>query len=101
MKLLLLVFVSVALCHKFQSPFSKFDIGNYKTQLVEKYDPSVKISATPNLLHETAQYVRVRFEGVQKPSKDDWIGVYSPSDVDVKKTSPVKYKVYPLLLVIL
>lgn len=88
----LLLFVSIALCHKFQSPFSKFDIGNYQTQLVEKYDPNIRISATPNLLHEIAQYVRVNFEGVQKPSKDDWIGVYSPSDVDVKTTSPVKYK---------
>jgi hypothetical protein len=90
--LLVLLFLCAATAHKYKSLFDELDIANYNTRLVEQADPHFKITASPNVLHENAEFVTVVYEGVQNPTKNDWIGVYSPANVDIKNTSPVKYK---------
>jgi hypothetical protein len=48
------------------------------------------------------EWVELTWSGVSTPAETDWIGVYSPSTVDIKKTKPVKYlfpsKVVPTYL---
>lgn len=60
-------------------------------------DDTVLIKVSPTELNAPgADWVKVTWTGVQKPSRDDWIGVYSPpvngSNIDPSLHAPVKYQ---------
>jgi len=44
------------------------------------------------ILWEILDWVALKWNGVSKPSSEDWIGVYSPSNVNFQETSPVKFQ---------
>lgn len=58
-------------------------------------DEDVIITASPDLLPVSGSWVTVTYKGVESPSKDDMVAVYSPtparSSLDPHKTAPVKY----------
>jgi len=54
-------------------------------------DSSFSISATPTLLQHSGEWVDVSF-GIDDPNIRDWIAVYSPANVDITQTSPIKFE---------
>ena len=44
----------------------------------------------PDVLSQSGEWVTVTIIGVADPSDGDFIAVYSPSNVDITQTSPVK-----------
>lgn len=53
----------------------------------------VVLKADPSTLTERAfQWVTLKFSGVKNPSSNDWIGVFSPAEVQLNETSPIKYQ---------
>jgi hypothetical protein len=55
------------------------------------------MSASPTILKNSGDTVTLEFSGVPDPKDSDWIGVFSPSTVDIKKTAPIKYQVFHTL----
>ena len=58
-------------------------------------DDSITVTASPDLLAVSGSWVTVTYKGVEKPSKDDLVAVYSPTpdrpSLDPRKSAPVKY----------
>jgi len=77
----------------FEQPLSQINVGKVRSlSLSEMRVSTVQIKATPTLLSHTQDTVTVSWSGVQQPNNSDWIGVYSPSDVNRTMTAPVKYR---------
>jgi len=57
-----------------------------------KINKDIQLTAEPSLLQQSGEWVTVTFSKVPSPSNEDWIGVYSPSKVDISKHAPVKYQ---------
>jgi len=77
--------------HTYKSPFELLDVENYTNSLSIKFDENISVKATPSILPTTG-WVELHFEGIEAPKHDDWVGVYSPANVDIKTTAPVKFK---------
>jgi hypothetical protein len=62
-------------------------------QIREDYSAGAGISlqASPDLI-SNAEYVTIQYSGISDPNSGDWIGVYSPPDVNLSATAPVKYQ---------
>jgi len=82
---ILLSLVCVSLGH-IESPLSRFS----KNTIREGYRDNVVLTASPTLLQANG-WVNVTFS-VSDPSEDDIIAVYSPANVNVTLTAPVKFK---------
>ena len=58
-------------------------------------DDNITVTASPDLLAVSGSWVTVTYKGVEKPSKDDLVAVYSPTpdrpSLDPRKSAPVKY----------
>lgn len=58
-------------------------------------DDNVTVTASPDLLTVSGSWVTVTYKGVESPSKDDMVAVYSPTpdrpSLDPHKSAPVKY----------
>jgi len=68
-------------------------LASIKTQsAVHAPDAGISISVSPNVIEENDGWVVVSFSGVPQPADTDWIGVYSPSNVDHTKTAPIKFQ---------
>jgi hypothetical protein len=88
--ILLVLYPLVALSHSYQSPLSVLKIQNYGDMKIEQSKVVMKVS--PSMIDGLSGWVVLQFSGVQNPKKDDWIGVYSPADSDVRLNAPVKFK---------
>ena len=56
-------------------------------------DPSISLTASPSMLPKSGSWTTLNYSGVQKPSDDDIIAVYSPTPDKPKidlNTAPVK-----------
>lgn len=59
--------------------------------MVKRLDSAYKITSVSPLLINNDDVVTVKFQTTGTPSSDDWIAAYSPADVDISSTIPVKF----------
>lgn len=59
--------------------------------VTHKPDPAVRISCSTSRV-TNGEFVTVEWSGVSDPSEGDWIGVYSPSTVDMSLHVPIKFQ---------
>jgi len=79
--------LSQTLCHV-RIPVADVNMRN----LSWKPEASITINASPSSLTSPFQWVTVVWSGVSDPREDDWIGVFSPANVNYTDVSPVKYQ---------
>jgi len=72
----------------YRTPLDDFGISN----VIIEEDEDVMVSVTPTMLNNTGEWVTVSFSGVENPNINDYIAAYSPSNVDITTTSPIKYQ---------
>ena len=90
--LLVLLALHCCSCHP-PSPLNSLR----RDRATRSIDDAVTISISPTKLNNSeADWVNVTWSGVQSPSNDDWIGVYSPpvngTTIDHSAHAPVKYQ---------
>ena len=58
-------------------------------------DENVTVTASPDVLAVSGSWVTVTYKGVEKPSKDDLVAVYSPTpdrpSLDPRQSAPIKF----------
>src|SRR5689334_16147235 len=57
---------------------------------VARPDPAITLTTDTTRLHRSGQWLTASWAGVPDPQPNDWIGLYSPADADVRDTAPVK-----------
>jgi len=68
-------------------------LANIQIQNVQlNLDGNITLSASPKILTAPSEWVTVSWSGVREPTDQDWIGVFSPGDIDISRTAPVKYQ---------
>eukprot|EP01114_Cavostelium_apophysatum_P002247 TRINITY_DN1197_c0_g1_i2.p1 TRINITY_DN1197_c0_g1~~TRINITY_DN1197_c0_g1_i2.p1 ORF type:complete len:220 (+),score=33.71 TRINITY_DN1197_c0_g1_i2:61-720(+) len=85
---LCLAFVVCSNGHKHQNPMDRFR----PDRLIVKPEFDLEFSVTPTLLNNTGEWVTVTYSGRLNPNMTDFVAVYSPSNVNITATSPVKYQ---------
>jgi hypothetical protein len=50
------------------------------------------LGASPSLLQKSGDWVTVSYSGVAAPTKNDWVGLYAPVDVDFTRYVPIKFQ---------
>jgi hypothetical protein len=82
--------------------FFAFALGHVSNPLIElrtslennvnvEIDPSISLVASPTVLKKSGESIVVNLKGVNKPSVNDVIALYSPANSDPVTTSPIKY----------
>jgi hypothetical protein len=84
--LLMCAYVSA---HSYQSPYQQIKMQHLTYPTDEASGAYITVS--PNKLKQSGDWIVVKYSA-PNPSNDDWIGVFSPSTVDISTSSPVKYQ---------
>jgi len=67
-------------------------LSDYQANVaVKKLDNAISVSASPAALQASGDWVTVTWSGVENPDKNDFIGVYSQTPVNLSIT-PTKYR---------
>lgn len=91
---LLLIELLPVQSHYFVHPKGSIKLKNIKEKNIHPkfLQNSPKISVTPTSLDHSGDLVTVSWSGINGPTSDDWVGVYSPANVDRTKTAPTKFR---------
>lgn len=80
---------TIEIDHRGDHIVNEFQLINHEAVYTKKTNEHNITSVSPLLISNNG-IVQLRYSA-NKPEEADWIGAYSPADVDVSKTVPVKF----------
>ena len=72
-----------------------FSLQNTMCNILPDYD--IVFRASPSLLNQSGEWVKIAWSSVFFPTKDDWVGVWvlpnNSSTIDATRQAPIKFQV--------